>query len=156
MVSSGQGANAENNALISQQGSFRSFGLVDGAKVEIDYTGGFNNNIRQNKENSQVFNRSRQVPLHSAQSLVLAFNEVNSEHSDDEQVENDGDDKMNCSNDFELLSGHEIAATRANSKAQLNVEILIKKEEIRTPDEKNESSMLLKNQPVVVEADGSF
>ena len=63
---------------------------------------------------------------------------------------------MNCSNDFELLSGHEIAATRANSKAQLNVEILIKKEEIRTPDEKNESSMLLKNQPVVVEADGSF
>lgn len=51
---------------------------------------------------------------------------------------------MSC-NDFELLSGNDVTATRANSKAQLNVEILIKKEEIRTPEEKNETSMLLKN-----------
>ena len=52
---------------------------------------------------------------------------------------------MSCSNDFELLSGNDVTATRANSKAQINVEILIKKEEIRTPKEKNETSMLLKN-----------
>ena len=49
---------------------------------------------------------------------------------------------MSCSNDFELLSGNDVTATRANSKAQINVEILIKKEEIRTPKEKNETSAL--------------
>ena len=63
---------------------------------------------------------------------------------------------MSCSNDFELLSGNDVTATRANSKAQINVEILINKEEIRTPEDKNETSMLLKNQPIVVETDGSF
>ena len=83
------------------------------------------NNIRRAKEDSQSLNRSRWAPLHAAQSLVLPFNEISSERSDNEQFGNDEDDKMSCSDDFELLSGNDVTATRANSKAQMNVEILI-------------------------------